>query len=219
MSIRSCSPITYDASTGVTRATAISFIVAAHALLAGALISLGGLQVIREAPPLLVRLIEAPRPRMMDTPRPVPLPNMRAPEIHIPTPPLENLYFVRVEEKVPPAPPAPAPVAVAAAAPVAEPQAPALEPPRADMAYLNNPPPLYPAVSKRAGEQGRVLLRVRVDAQGQVENIEVQSTSGYTRLDEAALAAVRRWRFVPARLGERAVAGWAVVPVAFALHG
>jgi protein TonB len=97
--------------------------------------------------------------------------------------------------------------------------APRLEPPRADMAYLNNPPPAYPAVSKRAGEQGRVMLRVRVDASGVVEAVELQATSGFPRLDEAALAAVRRWRFVPAKLGERAVAGWAVVPISFSLRG
>ena len=208
----------YETSTGATRATAISFIVGAHALLAGAVLSLGGMEVIREAPPLLVQLIDAPRMKPLDAPRPVPLPNMRPPEIHISIPPPpENLYTIRVEEKLPPAPPAPSPVVAAAEpAPV---QAPTLEPPRADMAYLNNPAPSYPAVSKRAGEQGRVLLRVRVDPQGQVENAMVQVTSGFPRLDEAALAAVRRWRFVPARLGDRAVAGWALVPVTFALHG
>jgi protein TonB len=208
----------YEPSTGATRATAISFIIGAHAVLAGAVLSLGGLQVMRETPPLLVQLIDAPRLRPLDAPRPVPLPNMRPPEIHISIPPPpENLYAIRVEEKLPPAPPSPAPaVAAAEPAPVL---APTLEPPRADMAYLNNPAPSYPAVSKRAGEQGRVMLRVRVDTQGQVENIMVHATSGFPRLDEAALAAVRRWRFVPARLGERAVAGWALVPVTFALHG
>lgn len=207
----------YEASTGATRATAVSFIVGAHAVLAGAILSLGSIEVVREVKPILVQLIDAPRPPALDTPRP-PLPNLRPPEIHISIPPPpENLYAIRVEEKLPPAPPAPAPVVAAAEpAPV---QAPVLEPPRADMAYLNNPAPSYPAVSKRAGEQGRVLLRVRVDAQGQVEKVEVQATSGFARLDEAALSAVRRWRFVPARQGDRAIAGWAVVPVAFSLQG
>jgi protein TonB len=87
------------------------------------------------------------------------------------------------------------------------------------MAYLNNPPPSYPAVSKRAGEQGRVMLRVHVDAMGAVEEIEVQASSGFARLDEAARSAVRRWRFIPAKLGDRAVAGWAIVPVHFTLRG
>jgi protein TonB len=87
------------------------------------------------------------------------------------------------------------------------------------MAYLNNPPPSYPTLSRRVGEQGRVLLRVRVTPGGTVEAVEVQSSSGFPRLDEAALAAVRRWRFRPARLGARAVARWAIVPISFQLQG
>jgi protein TonB len=206
----------YEASTGATRATAVSFIVGAHALLAGAILSLGGIEVVREVQPMLVQLIEAPRPRPLDAPRPVPLPNLRPPEVHISIPPPpENLYTVRVDEKTPAAPPEP----MAPATVVASIATQAIEPPRADLAYLANPPPDYPSVSKRTGEQGRVMLRVRVDSKGQVEDVVVEATSGFPRLDQAALAAVRRWRFVPARLGDRSVAGWAIVPVAFALHG
>lgn len=208
----------YEGSTGATRATVVSFIVGAHALIAGAVLSIKSVEIVREVQPILVQLIEAPKPRPLDSPRPLPLPLVRPPEIHIAPPPIENLFAVRVEEKVPTAPPAPAPV-VAAVIPAPPAPAPSLEPPRADMAYLNNPPPSYPAAAKRAGEQGRVLLRVRVDARGEVEHVVVQTTSGFPRLDEAALAAVRRWRFVPARLGDRDVAGFALVPVAFSLHG
>ena len=93
------------------------------------------------------------------------------------------------------------------------------QPPRGDLAYLNNPSPVYPVFAKRAREQGVVMLHVRVDAAGNVEGIEVHKSSGSLRLDDAALAAVRRWRFVPARTGARTVAGIALVPIHFQLEG
>ena len=62
------------------------------------------------------------------------------------------------------------------------------------------------------------MLRVRVDAAGNVEGIELHKSSGSDRLDRAALEAVRRWRFVPARQGDRAVAGVALVPIHFQLE-
>jgi protein TonB len=109
--------------------------------------------------------------------------------------------------------PTPAPVAAPSLPP-----GPAIEPPRFDLAYLNNPAPAYPVFSKRTREQGVVYLRVRVDVGGNVEGIEVHKTSGHQRLDDAALAAVKRWRFVPAKSGERAVAGVAIVPIHFQLE-
>jgi protein TonB len=94
-----------------------------------------------------------------------------------------------------------------------------VDPPRFDLAYLNNPAPSYPVFAKRAREQGQVLLRVQVDAAGQVAGIEIHRSSGFERLDNAALAAVRQWRFVPARSGNRAVSGVALVPITFQLAG
>lgn len=205
------------------RAVAVTFIAAFHALAIGALLSLGGVQaVIREAEPLLVRLLPPPAPRIVEIPRSVPLPTLRPPEIRIPDPPvIENVVTLRVEPPAPPEPPRPvvsaAPQPVAVEAPPGP--APALDPPRADLAYLNNPPPAYPRASRRAGEQGRVMLRVRVTADGRAEEVEIEHSSGYPRLDEAALRAVRRWRFVPARRGEQSVAAWARVPVHFSLQG
>lgn len=92
-----------------------------------------------------------------------------------------------------------------------------IELPRFDMAYLNNPAPIYPALSKRLREQGKVLLRVRVSADGAAEQIDVQASSGASRLDNAAIDAVRHWRFIPARRGDDAVVGWALVPINFQL--
>lgn len=91
-------------------------------------------------------------------------------------------------------------------------------PPRFDAAYLDNPRPPYPAVARRMGEEGKTVLRVFVSADGLPERIELSQSAGSPRLDEAALAAVKRWRFVPARQGEHAVAAWVLVPLVFKLE-
>lgn len=90
--------------------------------------------------------------------------------------------------------------------------------PRFDAAYLNNPAPTYPPLSRRLGEQGRVLIRVYVDPNGEPAQVELRQSSGHRRLDAAAEAAVRRWRFVPARRGQEPVGAWVLVPIAFKLR-
>lgn len=86
-------------------------------------------------------------------------------------------------------------------------------------AYLHNPAPDYPSVSRRLGEQGKVLLRVQVTADGAAGSVELQTSSGSTRLDRAALEAVKKWRFVPAKRGEQPVSALVVVPVRFSIEG
>ena len=84
--------------------------------------------------------------------------------------------------------------------------------------YLRNPPPQYPAESRKLREQGVVLLKVAVTAAGRAAEVQLQRSSGYARLDEAALRAVRRWEFKPARVGVTAVACAVEVPVRFGLN-
>lgn len=84
-------------------------------------------------------------------------------------------------------------------------------------AYLNNPAPAYPPLLRRAGEQGKVILRVLVNADGHADEVRIQHSSGQAMFDEAALDAVRKWRFVPARRGEAVVAEWVQVPIEFRL--
>ena len=88
---------------------------------------------------------------------------------------------------------------------------------RFDADYLNNPAPAYPLLSRRNGEAGKVLLLVQVTAQGTAAQVELKQGSGFPRLDEAALNAVRKWRFVPARRGDEAVAASVLVPLTFRL--
>lgn len=109
------------------------------------------------------------------------------------------------------------PTPAQAVAAVSDTDPPVRVPARFDAEYLDNPAPPYPALSRRLGEEGRVLLRVRVDANGLAREVEVQASSGYARLDRIARETVARWRFVPARRGAEAVESWVVVPVSFRL--
>ena len=107
-----------------------------------------------------------------------------------------------------PAPPAPTrPAAVQASAPVF------------NAATLENPPPPYPAQSRRRGEHGRVVLRVLVNPAGTADEVQIHSSSAFLRLDNAARETVLAWRFVPARRGERAVPAWVLIPISFTLEG
>lgn len=91
-------------------------------------------------------------------------------------------------------------------------------PPSVGAAYLKNPKPLYPLVSMRLGERGVTYLRVQVSPEGRAQQIEVERSSGYSRLDRAAQMAVRDWRFVPAREGDKAVTGWVTFPIIWNLE-
>jgi periplasmic protein TonB len=90
--------------------------------------------------------------------------------------------------------------------------------PNADAAYLTNPKPGYPPLSRRLGEQGVVILSVLVGEGGDVQKLEVAKSSGYTRLDEAASRAVQGWRFAPGKRAGIAQAMWVKVPISFILE-
>lgn len=89
--------------------------------------------------------------------------------------------------------------------------------PRFGGAELSNPPPRYPYLARRRGQEGRVLLRVRVSSAGDAAAVSIRRSSGYRLLDDAAVEAVREWRFVPASRGESPVAGTVDVPITFKL--
>lgn len=81
-----------------------------------------------------------------------------------------------------------------------------------------NSPPIYPREALDAGREGVVRLRVRVAADGTVDSLSVEISSGDNSLDNAALNAVRDWRFKPAERGGVAVAAEVLVPVRFAIR-
>jgi protein TonB len=117
------------------------------------------------------------------------------------------------------APAAPAPPV---AAPVAEaPPAPApvrVQLPSSDADYLQNPKPPYPSMSKRLGEQGKVVVRVLIEVDGKAQKAEIKQSSGFDRLDQAALNTVLRWRYVPGKHAGVAQTMWFNVPINFVLE-
>lgn len=77
---------------------------------------------------------------------------------------------------------------------------------------------MQPALSRRYGEQGTVLLRVQVKADGNAGAVEIRTSSGFPMLDEAARDAVKEWRFIPATRDGKPVTEWYLVPVTFTLR-
>jgi protein TonB len=111
-------------------------------------------------------------------------------------------------------------VAPQAAAPAeAAPPAPArMELPSSDADYLQNPRPAYPALSKRLGEQGKVVVRVFIEVDGKAQKAEIKQSSGFERLDQAALSTVLRWRYAPGKRAGVAESMWFNVPINFVLE-
>lgn len=176
----------------------------AHALLIALIAVVVPAEQLKAAiQPMAVRLVEI----LPDLPKPKP-PEPPKPKKLQPPPPLPLLTSNAVSDTAPPIDVAPAPVT----APVAVTAA------RFDADYLHNPKPVYPHASRRLGEQGKVLLRVFVSAAGLAEKVEIKLGSGFARLDQAAEEAVSRWRFVPAKRGEQAIAAWVQVPIIFQLE-
>jgi protein TonB len=89
--------------------------------------------------------------------------------------------------------------------------------PAKDLKTANRVDPTYPPASRRAGEQGTVRLKVLVDTNGRPSNVEVSQSSGFARLDEAAVQAVRKWRFEAATDGSKKIQAYTQVAVTFKL--
>jgi protein TonB len=84
-------------------------------------------------------------------------------------------------------------------------------------AYRANPSPEYPAVARRRGYEGTVLVEVLVNREGRVEDLRLSQSSGYPVLDQAAMTSMRGWLFEPATINEKKVEMWVKVPVRFHL--
>jgi protein TonB len=110
----------------------------------------------------------------------------------------------------------PADDASAPAAPAAREQPAPLRQAQADHRHCPAAP--YPALLRERGIEGAVLLRVRVDPQGQPADVQLLAGSGFRLFDEAALRQVRGCRFIPAARGDESVDSWVEFPVRFALH-
>ncbi|WP_309678745.1 energy transducer TonB [Polaromonas sp.] len=188
---------------------------------------------------ILVQFVDPPAPKMEPAPSPAPAPT-RAPAA---APAVQKKAASKAPAQVQPQPlaivdPTPSPNALAgviappvdaapapgATAAAAAPGAAAgsggpdgLQLPSSDAAYLQNPRPPYPAISKRLGEQGKVVVRVLIGIDGTAQKVEIRQSSGFERLDQAALSTVQRWRYVPGKRGGVPEAMWFNVPVNFVL--
>jgi protein TonB len=154
----------------------------------------------------------APRPAPRSAPEPPPRPSA--------TPPRPGTPGAAVAAR--PAPPAAGRAATASSATRAPAAAGgsaggAYEGAKSNAAYLHNPKPDYPPLAKRRQWEGRVLLKVRVLANGTAAAVSVDTSSGHDLLDEAALEAVRQWHFVPAKRGGQPVDSWVNIPINFNL--
>ena len=177
-------------------------------------------------PPPVVKPAEPPKPPppVTKTPPPTPQPVMTPPPSPPPAAPAAAAPEPAPVLAAPATPAAPATVvntpapAPAPTPPVAAQPAPAkIELPNSKADYLHNPPPDYPRMSVRLGEQGQVIVKVLIGADGVPQKAEVQTSSGFERLDKAALEAAMRWRYVPGKRGGVAEAMWYQVPITFNL--
>ncbi|MDO9314626.1 MAG: TonB family protein [Burkholderiaceae bacterium] len=90
--------------------------------------------------------------------------------------------------------------------------------PAESVQYLVAPAPVYPRLSRRQGETGRVLVRVYIDEAGLPRSVQLNASSGHGRLDDAALLAVQQARFKPYAENGRPTGGWALIPLTFDLE-
>lgn len=94
---------------------------------------------------------------------------------------------------------APAPGAAASAAALAPAAQAVVQLPSSNADYLRNPKPLYPPLSARLGETGKVVYKVWIGTDGKAQRAELVTSSGFSRLDNAAYETVMHWRYVPGK--------------------
>ena len=181
-------------------------VIAVHAIALYALVvSMGIVEMPKFAAPVEAVFIE-------DMPKAQPEPEEIKPEIESTVPVEEPLPEVQFDTPVTPV----AEVAVpeSASAISATPTGGAVA---QELKTSSRVEPIYPPASRRAGEEGTVRIKALVDERGRPTQVEVAKSSGFAKLDEAALTAVRKWKFVAATDGTRPVTAWTQVAVTFKL--
>jgi periplasmic protein TonB len=214
--------------------TVVVSVIALHVGVLWALQS-GLLQRVAEAvapAEILVEIMAPPAPPAPPTPQavaqPQPKVQPKTPKLAQPTPP-PAVQPTPATLATTPESSATTPTATAAApastnsgntpnAPPAPPAPPKVTQPSTDADYLNNARPQYPPMSKRLNEQGKVVVRALIGTDGTASQASIKSSSGFDRLDQAALATVLKWRYVPGKRGGVPEAMWFDVPVNWVLQ-
>ena len=214
-----------DSLSPMQRRTMVMAILAAHIAAVYGLLQVREVrEAAREVAPMFVDLIAPPAPPappVPPPPKPQPIqkkPPPPAPLIAAAPSPAPAAFVVPAPPPEPVPVEAPAPVAVQAPpAPPAPPPPPKIIPASA-VQYLEPPAPEYPRLAKRNAESGRVMVRVYIDVNGMPRNVQVSTSSGFARLDDAAVSAVQKARFKPYTENGQPTAGWTYVPINFELE-
>lgn len=175
--------------------------------------------------------IELPKPKEEPPPPPPPKPpskttptSVQQPVVQVPAPVPLAIADPTPSPQAPVGVTTPSPVLAPIATPVAASPPPAPPPPAkvelpsSDAEYLHNPKPEYPRISKQRNEQGKVIVNVFIGTDGSPQKAEIKTSSGFERLDQAALATVKSWRYVPGKRGGVPEAMWFAVPINFVLE-
>ena len=202
------------------RRVVIATMLVAHGVAIVGLLNAGRLRdAVADARPIFLAVVDTAAP--VAPPKPLPPP----PAAKVPPPPQLTLPIIVPEQAPAPspvmaqvqAPPPPAPVAPVEAPPAPAPSSAPKTIPASAVQYLVPPAPVYARISARMRESGKALVRVWIDEAGQPRNVQLARSTGFARLDDAALAAVRNCRFKPYLENGVAVAGWAAIPIEFEL--
>ncbi len=212
-------PLQYGGATMQARQRRVVIVtmLVAHALAIAGLMNASRLRdAVVDAKPIFLAVVDTPAPTA--PPKPLPPP----PATKLPPPPQLTLPLIAPEQA--PAPivaqvlaPPPAPVAPVEAPPAPAPSIVPKTIPASAVQYLVAPAPVYSRISAKMRESGKALVRVFIDEAGLPRNVQLALSTGFTRLDDAALAAVRNCRFKPYLENGLAVAGWAAIPIEFEL--
>lgn len=205
-------------------AVGLAFVVVAHAALLWTLMQHRIIAMPESLEPLFVHFIEPRRPPepkpeppkpKVEPPKPVKLDKPRPPDPHphlvVEAPAAPTDYVAE-----PPPPPPPAPVVVEAPpAPPPVPVGPVQLSGALSTSCPSNKEPVYPPLSQRRSESGKVVLRVELGVDGRVDSVRIESSSGFKRLDAAAVAVVKTWRCNPSIRGGQPVRAVALQPFNF----
>lgn len=175
----------------------------------GLVVSMGIVEVSKFAAPIQAVFIDEPMSEPEEEIEPV-KPEIEEMAVDTPAPELE---IAEIEAPVTDVAPIPSENAIAAAPMTGAPGGAAQQ-----LKTTNRVEPAYPATSRRLGEEGTVRLRVLVDESGRPSDVNVLNSSGFERLDRAAIDAVKRWRFEPATDGRNAITAWTQVAITFKLQ-
>jgi periplasmic protein TonB len=196
------SPRATRADTGRNRPWFIAAVIGGHVLLVLGFLSVRHIARMEQAPaPLVAEILAAPLNNEE-------LPAIAPPPMHevvysLPTPEVVSIELDTI---------APPPVTAAISQPIAQ----TVEPPMVEsVEYVRAPAPVYPRESSRRNERGTVLLRVLVDSAGRPAQIQIERSSGYTRLDSAAREAVQKAMFRPHEVNGVAQAAQVLIPIEF----